>query len=50
MIGLSIQVRVALVEFATATPTLYALIITKDKWIFLAELYEVLEPLWEETQ
>jgi hypothetical protein len=45
MIGLGIRVRVALVEFATATLTLHALIITEDKWIFLAELYEVLEPL-----
>ena len=50
MIGLGIRVRVALVEFATATLTLHALIITEDEWIFLAELYEVLEPLQEETQ
>jgi hypothetical protein len=45
MIGLGIRVQVALVEFATATLTLHALIITEDEWIFLAELYEVLEPL-----
>jgi hypothetical protein len=45
MIGLGICVRSALVEFAMATPALHALIITEDEWIFLAELYEVLEPL-----
>jgi hypothetical protein len=32
------------------TPALHALIITEDEWIFLAELHEVLETLWEETQ
>ena len=50
MIELGIQVRYALVEFATANPILQALVITKDERIFLGELYEVLEPLWEETQ
>jgi hypothetical protein len=44
MVTLGIRLRKPLVEIVVATPTLTALIITKEEWLYLREIHEVLEP------